>query len=353
MKQHQPLLLVITLAFLLAGCNLPANSTTQGNELNVTQAYQTVEARLTQAVAQSPIASETSPATETEAPLIAETSTVAFTPTFTLIPSETATPQPAPACDRAAAAYPKIDITIDDDTEMAPGQSFTKIWRVVNVGTCTWTTSYAAVFFSGEQMNAPDSIPLEQSVAPNQSIDISVDMVAPEEPGTYQSNWKLRNANGELFGIGPNGESPFWVRIVVVEVDTPTPTATPTTTTTPSVQANGNVTMVISDTLDLDTGALNSGDADLLLESNADEPPTYLLSTQGGTLLSLYGTNQPSLADCQNASLDLNQLDLTLTNPGTYYCYRTSLDLPGWLRVDFLDANSQQLTLSFWTWFIP
>jgi hypothetical protein len=40
----------------------------------------------------------------------------------------------------------------------------------------------------------------------------------------------LSNADGELFGIGPNGDAPFWARIIVVpsETETPTPTNTPT-----------------------------------------------------------------------------------------------------------------------------
>ena len=83
-------------------------------------------------------------------------------------------------------------------------------------------------------------------------MEISVDMVGPAKAGTFQSNWKLRNAGGVLFGIGPNGDAPFWVRIVVVQKETRTPTATPTITLTitatpePSVEATAEATFTPS-----------------------------------------------------------------------------------------------------------
>ena len=146
-------------------------------------------------------------------------------------------PQPTvdTACDQAAPGYPSIDATIDDDTEISPGKSFTKIWRLSNEGSCTWSKDYAAVWFSGEKLGEALSVPLGRQVRPGESVEISVDMVSPATAGTYQSNWKLRNAGGVLFGIGPNGDAPFWVRIVVVQTETNTPTATPTFTPTITV----------------------------------------------------------------------------------------------------------------------
>jgi hypothetical protein len=47
-------------------------------------------------------------------------------------------------------------------------------------------------------------------------IDVSVDLVAPGEIGSYEGNWKLRNVKGEGFGIGEYDKA-FWVKINVVE----------------------------------------------------------------------------------------------------------------------------------------
>jgi hypothetical protein len=142
-------------------------------------------------------------------------------PSPTLQPSATSIP-----CDKAAPGDP-IDVTIPDDSEIGNGQTFTKVWRLVNIGTCTWTTDYDVVFVSGDQMGAPDVVPMPRTVTPGQSVDISVSMTAPSEPDTYQGNWRLRNAGGVLFSIGPDGQAPFWVRIEVIPI-TNTPSVTPT-----------------------------------------------------------------------------------------------------------------------------
>jgi len=53
------------------------------------------------------------------------------------------------ACDAAKFVS---DLTVPDGTNFASGAAFTKTWRLQNVGTCTWGTSYRLVFSGGEQM---------------------------------------------------------------------------------------------------------------------------------------------------------------------------------------------------------
>jgi hypothetical protein len=107
------------------------------------------------------------------------------------------------------------DITIPDDTVIAPGQTFTKTWELLNNGTCSWETTYSLVFVSGDQMGAPDIQPIEQVVEPGQTFELSVTLTAPLEPGNYRGEWKLRNTSGLLFGIGLEADDPFWTQIVV------------------------------------------------------------------------------------------------------------------------------------------
>jgi hypothetical protein len=109
------------------------------------------------------------------------------------------------------------DVTIPDDMDLEPGEKFTKIWRLQNSGTCPWTIGYLLYFESGDSIGGPASIDLTSEVIePGDTIDVSVDLVAPFETGTYQGNWKLRNVKGEGFGIGESSK-PFWVKINVVE----------------------------------------------------------------------------------------------------------------------------------------
>ena len=122
---------------------------------------------------------------------------------------------------RASAATPcdwaqfVTDVTVPDGTKYEPGTAFKKTWRLKNVGTCTWTTSYSLVFDSGEKMGAPASINFPASVAPGQTVDLTVDMTAPTASGSYRGYWKFKNASGTLFGIGVTANKSWWVDIRV------------------------------------------------------------------------------------------------------------------------------------------
>ncbi len=123
----------------------------------------------------------------------------------------TGSPPPA-ACDRAQFI---ADVTIPDGTTFAPGAAFTKTWRLKNVGSCTWTSSYAMIFDTGDKMSGPDSVVMPATVAPGQTVDVSVPLVAPNTAGSYRGYWKFKNANGVPFGIGSNGTQSWWVDVHV------------------------------------------------------------------------------------------------------------------------------------------
>jgi hypothetical protein len=113
------------------------------------------------------------------------------------------------------------DVTIPDGAEIDPGDSFTKTWRLRNNGSCTWTSSYSLIFDHGDSMGGPASQQLTSGVVePGQSVDVSVDLTAPNTPGTYKGFWMLRNGSGVVFGIGAAANIAFWVQIVVPEPDT-------------------------------------------------------------------------------------------------------------------------------------
>lgn len=208
---------LLVLPFSLGACNLPRGDQARLPTPNGAQVMETVHARLTQAVV-TPLPS--TPLVEmpvpTLPPILSSTSQPTENPT-----NPTDTPRPTALCDQAAAGNP-IDVTIPDDTEMKPGQAFTKTWRLLNVGACTWTSSYHVEFFSGDDLGASTSVPLPANVSPGQPVDVSIDMVAPQDAGKYQGFWKLRNADNAWFGIGPGGGSPFWVRIIVIQQATTT-----------------------------------------------------------------------------------------------------------------------------------
>ena len=144
------------------------------------------------------------------------------TPSFTPSPAPM-TPTISPTtCDQAEFT----DVNVPPGTVIMPGTAFTKTWILRNVGFCTWTPSYQLVFFSGDQMGAPSSINIPSDVAPGQLIVMSIPFTAPTATGHYTSSWKLRNASGTLFGVGPSANDPLVVDITVADV-TATPSMTP------------------------------------------------------------------------------------------------------------------------------
>ncbi len=274
----------------------------------------------------------------------------------------TATPTLPALCNQAAAGNP-IDITIPDDTLISPGQNFIKTWKLENAGTCTWTTAYSASFFYGDRMDAPESVALQENVPPRHDVEISVEMTAPEDPGTYQGNWKLLDPDGDLFGIGPNGDSPFWVRIVVKENETSTPSVTPgpsatststgefTLTPTPEGQLSGQLSPLPGDAIDLDTLSLNRGGEDLMYQLDANQ--FHWLAPLADAMLGVYGNQAPSLQNCQGTNMSSAPIAVESLPTGTYLCYHTEAGRLGRMLIDALDPQTNSLTLDLLTWAQP
>ncbi len=91
------------------------------------------------------------------------------------------------------------DITIPDDTVIQPGESFTKTWRLKNSGTRAWGAGFTIEFAGGVLMSAETSYPLP-AAQPGQEVNVSIDMVAPNTPGTHYEDWRLHDDEGEIFG---------------------------------------------------------------------------------------------------------------------------------------------------------
>jgi hypothetical protein len=199
---------------LLSACNLPSSKDKENNPDAIsTQAALTVEALQTQLAVQ-----------QTSTPVTFNTATLA--PSQTSVPSATTAPTlpPPPAtatpipCDRVDFVS---DVTIPDGTGFNANTSFTKTWRLKNNGSCTWTTSYKLIFISGDAMSGPATQALPSSVAPGQTVDISVNLKSPGTANDYQGNYKLQNASGVTFGTGAGGGGSFYVKIKVTGTATP------------------------------------------------------------------------------------------------------------------------------------
>ncbi len=104
-------------------------------------------------------------------------------------------------------------------TDLRPGQEFTKVWQFKNNSDSAWGDGKELYLVGGDEMRAPASVAVPNA-APGEIVSISVDLVAPSEPGFYQINW--------YFPITDTLAYTSYLPIVIREfVPTPTPTHTP------------------------------------------------------------------------------------------------------------------------------
>ena len=210
---------MVVLALLLASCKLSApagsKSTAAGPEAIYTAAAQTANARLQERLAQTSAVASQAPVEPTVAPPSPTTEAAVITPTLPAATTAVAPPTEAPVAPGDDKAEFIEDVNIPDDTAFTPGKAFKKTWKIENTGKITWTSDYALVFVDGDLMGASPAVPMPQKVDPWEKVQISVDMVAPASPGKYTSYWKLRNADGKIFGFGSTGNEAIWVQIVV------------------------------------------------------------------------------------------------------------------------------------------
>ena len=351
--------LLILSSFLLPSCK-PNETAIETATLEVTLAHLTMQANLTRVALQTP------QLTETPTPPV-ETSQPTQNP-GPQSPTQTTTGEPVGICDKAAPGYPMIDVNIEDGTEMEPGQRFTKIWRLTNVGTCTWTRDYQAIWFFGTRLGDIVAVPLLKNVAPNESVEIEVEMVAPQLPGQYRSDWKLMNSKGETFGIGPAGNATFWVQIQVVQPPTATPAPTtrtpeppettgePDLTITPTqeadVRVSASLTLALNDSVDKDSGEINpENGADMIYQ--ADGIGNNWITPINGSILGMYGNTEPSLDTCQQATMSLAPIAVGSISPGTSLCYRTDTGRFGWLRLITYNESDSGIEVDILTWELP
>jgi hypothetical protein len=343
-RGRQSVILTLVLSLILTACNLPGM---QGQQVDVdAQAAATVQAELTRLAAEAvvnnsaPTATEPAPATEepTAAPATA-------TPE-----GPTPTPGVEGCTDRAAFV---TDVTIEDGHDLDKGENFTKTWRLRNAGTCTWSSSYSLVFDHGDQMSAPAAVALPGTVSPGATVDLSVDMTAPNSPGVYQGFWKLRNNGGVLFGIGASGNTAFWVKIEVLP-PSPTPTATGfILILTPLIpiliyQSSGQ-DQVLADgsCFELDNGdpaGCGAASADMRYDYSVQlqvfpNPPKIeqRFIPLHGSEVRYAGNSIPSKADCQGMALGNTATDM---DTGKYYCYQTGDGRYGWIHPTNLSQDS-------------
>jgi hypothetical protein len=112
-----------------------------------------------------------------------------------------------------------------DFNNLQPGRQFSGVWTLKNTGTAPWTSDFRLVYLdeptadtqqtARDKMGAKPVYSLKQisnrhQVDPGETVELTLDLVAPLQPGAYAFHWRLENASGEPFG------GTRWLRIAVI-----------------------------------------------------------------------------------------------------------------------------------------
>ncbi len=109
-----------------------------------------------------------------------------------------ASPQPTSSgCTNSAAFI--TDVTVPEGALFTPGQTFNKVWRVRNSGTCIWGNGYQLAFVGGQAMSLSTSTAVTNTMA-GTNADLVVPMVAPSTAGVHLGQWRLKTPGGAFFG---------------------------------------------------------------------------------------------------------------------------------------------------------
>ena len=188
--------LIATLLFAILFMNACAPATTPAPTPDVnaiyTSAAYTVVAEFTLTAASF----TATPLPPTETPTL-EPPTATATSAVVIATNELGTP--IELCDSLSFNPTSVDVTIPDGTQMVPGQTFTKTWRIKNDGACAWGSGYGLTYAYGEKMSGKPQA-LATLVEIGQEVEVSVELRAPDKVGEYTSAWQMTNPKGIPFG---------------------------------------------------------------------------------------------------------------------------------------------------------
>jgi hypothetical protein len=251
------------------------------------------------------------------------------------------------------------DVSIPDNTELAPSAEFVKTWRLRNSGTCNWGPGFKLVFVEGDQMGSPAAVDVPPTPA-GAMVDIEVHLKAPQETGTYRGEWHLRTPDGQDFGARP------YTQIVVSSSITPSPSATPTAVALPKPDlditlVSGNLELEVGQPLALKITIRNHGPGAteqpalvrFVLQTDMETETSVPTLPAGGELVAsishifgepaelevIVSVDPDNKIDEENETNNTERIPVTINPP--LYVTRTITVTPG-LRFDLDNASGEE-----------
>jgi len=84
----------------------------------------------------------------------------------------------------------------EDGKVFGPGDNFDAVWTVKNTGAAVWDSNEVDYRYdSGDKLHQNAIYDLPETTKPGESIDLVVDMDAPDDEGKYDTTWILRRGS--------------------------------------------------------------------------------------------------------------------------------------------------------------
>lgn len=195
------LVLVVVIIYACAPLFAPAANiapTLSPAELEVVIAQTAAFAATQTALNSSPTPTTTLTPLPTKTPTVTPTDT----PTFVFLLSSPTSINPTLAPNRDGSGNYACEIISQNPankTTFHPRDKFDAVWRVKNVGKAVWDSNNDDYRYSeGDKFHDIAVYDLPKTVAPDDEIDIVVDMTAPKNPGNYTTTWRISAGKTEF-----------------------------------------------------------------------------------------------------------------------------------------------------------
>jgi hypothetical protein len=218
MSSKKFLIVLLLLLQLTSACRGDATpqATTDPGQVE-TQVAEQVAAQLTEIALSQPSATpllevpSSTPTMEqpTELPTLTATS-ISVEPTATLVPpsptplpptntAPPATQVPKPTATSVPYACQQVKQSPDNGKTFKPGDNFDVVWTVKNVGSALWAdTDVDYRYKSGDKIHDIEIYDLPKSVKPGESVDLIVEVEAPDKEGKYKTTWALQRGGSVI-----------------------------------------------------------------------------------------------------------------------------------------------------------
>jgi len=131
---------------------------------------------------------------------LAATATAAAAVTAAAMVATDKSGEAAPGTAATSGEALMLDVALPVMMAVQPAQSFAQTWRFTNKSKTAWCRgatlhlANADGYIRGDQLQAPASVTVPD-IAPGETVNVKVDMMAPAELDTYRSSWRLQVAD--------------------------------------------------------------------------------------------------------------------------------------------------------------